>query len=306
VPQLLRDNAADDRVTADIERLAGAYNDDAVAAVAANAAEARAADLALLSSHYEAPDVAGALWWRPALVHLNRYRTLYVAAALVLGVLVLRNPVPLPVAEAPEETTTVDVGNANAASAPAPFDATPFSAETGPFALAPADEIGSPLESSTFGIAPAAPPAAIPLSIMQSGYASTFGGTPLEQPPPNNGLPVQSLAGGITKMSYVRLSGTGRSLRLTMLTDSGANTNDAAARVQACHITTAGWAPTRGAPMDQAPKYDAGDCVEGARVGAVWTFTFVLTDPVDRNGWALVPVTTGSATFEVTFSPNSV
>ena len=104
----------------------------------------------------------------------------------------------------------------------------------------------------------------------------------------------------------MRLSGKGRVLRLRMLTDEGASINDTVANVQACHITTANWAPGRGVAADDAPKYDTSNCIQGTRAAdGTWSFSFVLDDPADRNGWALVPVLTDGGTFRITFAPNA-
>jgi hypothetical protein len=148
-------------------------------------------------------------------------------------------------------------------------------------------------------------PAPTALRITQSGYASTLAGTPADQQPPKNGLPAETIAGRVTKYSYIRLAGSGASLKLTALTDDGASLNEADARVQLCHITKPGWKAARDAAPADAPQYNE-QCLEGHGDKGVWTFTFsAVNDPVDPNGWAIVPITADNATFRVTFAPSA-
>jgi hypothetical protein len=250
---------------------------------------------------------AGVPWWRRARVHANRYRTLYGIAVAVLAVLLLRSPVPLPAAESADEAT-VAVGDALAApAAPAPDSEFPIVAAS-PLDIAPVIDEFPSLDAASVTPAPQPVTAASnPLRVQQGGYASVFAGTPLEQAPPGDGYPVETLAGSATKYSFVRLAGGGSVLRLRMLTDEGASLNDATAQVEACHITTGGWAPSRGETLNQAPKYNGNDCVRASRdTSGVWTFRFALGNALDREGWALVPVTGDNATFRVTFSPAPV
>jgi hypothetical protein len=236
---------------------------------------------------------------------MRRYRTLYLIAAAIVAVLMLRSPVPGPVVDEAEATASILAGDEPLAPAPA-TDVGAFPVQ-GPLDLAPVDVLSSPLEpASVAPVVASAPAAPVFLRIQQSGYASTFGGTPLEQAPPGDGLPVEALAGSATKVSFVRLTGGGRTLRMRMLTDEGANLNDGVAEVQACHVTASNWAATRGMASGSAPAYDSGDCVQAARDNSgVWTFSFVLDNPLDRNGWALVPITTRNGTFRITLSPNA-
>jgi hypothetical protein len=309
VPTVLRDNASDPRVSSDVAKLAAAYSEDAIAAAEVAAEHARQVDLEQLVAVYGVEEQRSALL--PLVIrHLRRYRTPYLVAAVVLGVLLFRGPVPPPLEEAAEETT--DVG------APAAVSAAPLAA-TGPsdaFALAPSSPLDvtgleSPVpepEAGDFSSpAPAAASPSPPPSILQiavSGYASALGGTPVEQPPPGDGLPVESIGGSTTKYSFFRLTGGGTILRLKMLGDNGASLNDAAAGVEVCHLSSGGWKAGRGVATSDAPAYDS-DCVAGTRSDTVWTFRFVLDDPVGGNGWAVVPVTTGNATFRITFAPQT-
>ena len=304
MPQVLR--SADDRVAADVERLAAAYNADAVAAAAETAAKAHVDDLSLLVATYGESAVASARLTGRVVTHVGRYRTLYAVAAVVAGVLVFKSPLPPPVTQSDEATSLLPTADAQRAGSPAVDDGAPLSVvPDGPLDLTVPDGGPVSLEASSVAEPPAvvsAAPAA--LRITQSGYASTFAG--LEQAPTGDGLTVEALAGSTTKLSFVRLAGASKTLRLRMLTDGNASLNDAMARVQACHITTANWRPQRGVTTSEAPAYDRNDCVEGARNGTLWTFAFALRDPADRNGWAIVPITTDNGTFRVTFAPAAV
>jgi hypothetical protein len=113
------------------------------------------------------------------------------------------------------------------------------------------------------------------------------------------------LAGQVTKYSYIRLVGSGASLKLKALGDDGASLNDAEARVQLCPITTSGWKASRDVATSDAPKYSE-QCIEGHGAGGVWSFSFSsIQNPVDPNGWAIVPVTSDNSTFRVTFAPTA-
>ena len=118
--------------------------------------------------------------------------------------------------------------------------------------------------------------------------------------PPGNALPVEVIAGQATKYSYARLAGEATSLRLRAITDDGAELNPAQARVQLCQITS-NWTPSRGTPCSDAPTY--GDvCVAGVAKNDVWSFNLARTNALTTNGWAIVPVLDGNATFRVTFA----
>lgn len=308
MPQILRDNAIDPRVVSDLEHLASSYDADTVAAAAADADAARVADLALLTASYREPSASTEAWFRAPLRHLSRYRTPYAIAAAVLAVFLFRSPVPLPPSDQAEANTVFTTGQGAAPPVTDPLAATgAFPEVAAPLDLGFPDEFAAgfdvPAAGDSFATSDAGVGATKPvLRIAQSGYASTFAGTALEQAPPGDGLPVELLAGRTTKWSFVRLTGEAKQLRLRMLTDSGASLNDAIASVQVCHITTAGWAPARGETTSKAPKYD-NNCLLGSRDGSgVFTFTYVLDDPRDTNGWAVVPAAT-SGTFRVTFSP---
>jgi len=64
---------------------------------------------------------------------------------------------------------------------------------------------------SSVGVTPQPPTRvrqAASLVIVESGYSSATGGTPLEQDPGNGALPIESAAGQHLKRSFIRLSGT--------------------------------------------------------------------------------------------------
>jgi len=275
VPTVLRDNRTDERVARDVELLANAYSEDAIATAQADADLARQADLETLVDAYGA-DGGGSAVVPVVWHHIRRYRVPYIVAAVVLGVLLFRQPVP-------------------PAAPLSPFDAGALDAET-----------LSPEPSPEAGVEPPALSSRVePLQIVVSGYASALGGTPVEQPPPGDGLPVEVLAGSVTKYSFFRLAGTTTTLKLAMLPDQGANLNDAGAGVELCHLATNAWNPERGVPTASAPGYTS-DCIAGSRSDTVWTFTFVLDSPTDSNGWALVPVAIDNATFRITFASHAV
>jgi hypothetical protein len=310
VAQLLRDNAADSRVAEDVRALAAAYDDDAVAASVQAMEAARADDLALLAEAFAEPGT-GESWWKDTAAQMLRYRGYLAAAVVVFAIVVFMHPAPRPLANTGDGDTalipTSDAQKAAAASTavvpPAtdafsdPFDfVVPEPTSDDAFATTPVPFDTTP---QTYAPEPTA------LSISQSGYSSTFGGTPADQEPPAKGLPVESIGGQVTKYSYLRLVGSGASLKLKALTDQGASLNAEAARVQLCQLTTASWKPTRGTAPGDAPKYNA-QCLEGHLASGVWTFTFsAVFNPVDPNGWAIVPITADNATFRVTFAPTA-
>jgi len=144
-----------------------------------------------------------------------------------------------------------------------------------------------------------------PLSITRSGYASVTGGTPLEQQPPENGLPVSAAGGQVAKFSYIALSGAETTLRLKPVAATGGNVNGDRAGIRACLITTPGWEPKRGTSLSSAPKFDATACATGVR-GSDGTWSFDLLDFGNvsaSNGLAIVPVADPTLEFLVTFRP---
>lgn len=144
------------------------------------------------------------------------------------------------------------------------------------------------------------------LSIIDSGYTSSTAGTPLAGPEvPEDGMPVGVRLGRVDKASYARLAGTGRMLRLRLVSDPAANQLVSLAAVRACVITEAGWVlPTPGAPPDEAPDHDPTRCVEAtSEQDGVWTVDLApLGDFDPLAGIALLPLYEAPSTFQVTFS----
>lgn len=307
--QLLRDNAADSRVAEDISALAAAYDEKSVAESAAALIAATEDDLQILAEAFPAPG-ADEAWWRDVTSQVLRYRWWVVTAIAIIAVILFVHPAPLPAADDNGAgTALIPTSDSQHAVATIP-SAVPEVTVNDPFDFAigsPSPALTAPAEdTTTFNPAPVTySPAPTALRITQSGYASSLAGTPADQAPPANGLPAESLGGQVTKYSYIRLAGSGASLKLKALTDDGAALNDAEARVQLCHITTANWKAARDTASADAPKYND-TCIEGHIASGVWTFTFsAITNPVDPNGWAIVPVTTDNGTFRVTFAPTA-
>jgi hypothetical protein len=310
---LARGREDDPRVAHDLDLLAAAYGPGAVARPDRTTAVAH--DLRLLASTYgrgTATTGEGTGVGRDeVLTHLRRYRVLYGLALVVLAVVVLADPVPGP------------GGGFAGADTLAPFasgaDSGVASPELVPSVESPVfgvpSEFGFPESSDEvpeISLPVLPPPSAstsddgdVPLRITSSGYASVFGGTPLEQPPPEEGLPVAATAGNVTKMSFIRLSGTAPLLRLAPAEGTGANLNETSAAIKACRITET-WEPERGIGTADAPSYDAENCVLANVVDGVWTFD--LAGQADRggtNGFALVPGIAAADTFQVTFRPTA-
>ncbi len=307
MPQLLRDNAGDARVVEDIDALARAYDDGAIAASAEAMRTARAADLASLADAFGDESSAGTPWWRSAADQIIRYRFYAAAVVVVLAVILFRSPVPLPSADSGDAAThlipTADSEPAITSEPGPPFEPAPTQALA--FALPGTDYFPPVVEEPSTEPAPPAPSAPKQLRFTQTGYASAFAGTPVDTQPPKNGLPVEAVTGQVTKYSYARLSGGGTVLKLRALTDDGASLNATEARVQLCPVKT-GWAPKRATPMPDAPGYYA-QCLEGHNSGGVWSFTFsAIANPLEPNGWAIVPFTVDNSTFRVTFAPTAV
>jgi hypothetical protein len=309
VAQLLRDNAADARVADDVAALAAAYDEESVAASAAALVAATEDDLEALANAFGEPP-SGEPWWRDVTAQALRYRWWVATSLAIIAVILFVHPAPLPAADDEGGGTSLIPTNDSPQALASVPSVVPEISVSDPFSFAigsPAPSFEAPTEqTATFNTTPVTyAPAPTALRITQSGYASTLAGTPADQAPPADGLPVESLGGRVTKYSYIRLVGSGASLKLKALSDDGAALNDAEARVQLCHITTAGWKATRDAATADAPKYNE-ECVEGHLANAVWTFAFSsIQNPVDPNGWAIVPVTTGNPTFRVTFAPTA-
>jgi hypothetical protein len=172
-------------------------------------------------------------------------------------------------------------------------------------ATAPSSPPGSDDETIDFGddlTTSASTPK--PLSIAASGYASSTGGTPVEQDPAKGGLPVASTAGQDQKISFIRLVGDETVLRLKVSAD-GPNVNEAAPSVRAC-VLTSPFETKRGQALSAAPKWDAGRCsVARAGAGGVYEFDLSTAGPKgDGFGYVLAPSSgTAPPTFQVVFEP---
>jgi hypothetical protein len=107
---------------------------------------------------------------------------------------------------------------------------------------------------------------------------------------PAGALPVGKRVGQVDKFSFVRLAGDAAVLVVPEVAE-GARTTTGNVGISACQITTAGWPERENVPSDQAPKYDANQCVVGSRgADGAWSFN-LLTFPTrtDARGFALGP-----------------
>lgn len=144
-----------------------------------------------------------------------------------------------------------------------------------------------------------------PLAVVASGYASSVGGTPLEQDPGGGGLPVAATGGNDNKRSFIRLSGDETVLRLQEAAEGGVRSD--AGGVKACAIT-ADWTPARGQALSAAPAFDVNNCATGIRdANGLWTFDLSSFGPVgETKGFALTPAAGTASTFQVVFGPMAV
>jgi hypothetical protein len=144
-----------------------------------------------------------------------------------------------------------------------------------------------------------------PLTITASGYASSVGGTPLEQDPGSGILPVAATGGNDNKRSFIKVSGDETTLRLKEAADG--NVRSDAGGVKACLITV-DWQPARGQALSASPAFDSGNCATGVRdAEGVWTFDLSTFAPLaDTKGFALTPAAGTASTFEARFLPAPV
>jgi hypothetical protein len=239
-----------------------------------------------------------------------RSRVPIVAAVLVVLGLVWLVPRVSP------STESAGVGAKTSASASpaANVVAGPASgSSTGPGpVIAPTGAVSPPGAGSPTTVQPAGgsgttvPTTSGSVTIVDAGYASSTGGTPLERIPANGGLPVASASGQHLKRSFLHLAGSGPFLRLRL--DAGAtNVNADMAEISACAITES-WQPTRGGTLAAGPAFSSTDCTPGVRsADGTWTFDLSKTShgPTNPDGFALVPTTATVSTFDVTFSPDT-
>ncbi|MEA3078317.1 MAG: hypothetical protein QOF60_3225 [Actinomycetota bacterium] len=268
--------------------------------------------------------------------HVRRYAPFYAGAAMWFLAMVLIQPVGGGGGAGPETASSADFASANStvssSSVTETVSAVPAAAVDG-FGLSgsfvvssyasPSPSPSSPAASSPSAATEPAPPGlpdpvdslnmgddvvpVVALSILESGYASAAGGTPAEQSPPGNGLPVAAVGGNDAKRSFVRLSGTETTLRLKAIAGSMDQVTTYQAAVKACVITTADWVPRRGQKLDAGPAYDLSQCATGvAGAGGVWTFDLGYFGSVSAgNGFALVPGAGTVPSFEITFEPRA-
>jgi hypothetical protein len=181
-----------------------------------------------------------------------------------------------------------------------PADITTAPSATTPLAL--------PFAVATLAPPPVADnPVPSPLRVVASGWATT-GPTPgqIGDPTvPAGTLPVSARAGRLDKLSFLRFTGAMGLLKLTPATGSALTQQDvASAAVQACTITTAGWAAPEGGSVDTAPQYDcAGAQPLAPQPDGSWIVDLSRLSPAAAtNGVALVPVATGVTTFQIVYA----
>jgi hypothetical protein len=343
--RLVRNNVEDPRVARDLEMLADAFGDDEARekASALLAAVEAPVDPSVDDLDFGGDAVAAAggdpmddpfvRKFVAGAVHLKRWGPYYLGALLWLGVILFVQPVGRGEADAnavtgnrfaaapaassvatdaantaaPAETAGASFGDYGGAASSSASGArfgdnstvTPTTGYTAPYDTAPGYN-DSPAPSPTVDAGPQ------PLTITASGYSSRTGGTPAEQNPPNNGLPVASAGNQDAKRSYIKLSGDTTLLRLKLVGDANQNINADAAALKICPIKTANWQPARGQALDSGPAFNADTCQAGKRVDAT-TWDFDLEQfgrPSDVPGFTITrgAGATGNS-FQVVFAP---
>lgn len=188
-------------------------------------------------------------------------------------------------------------------SDPAPAETFDTSSSESEFTFDDSSESFDSEEFETFEDEPEVPD---PLSVLESGYASSAAGTPLEQPPAGGGLPITIAAGTMTKYSFLRLAGDETTLSLQE--SQSDNVNSGTAALKMCPLTTSDWKGSPGQKMADAPKYDTGYCASGTRGSTgLWTFDLSGLAPIEgSNGFAIIPGPGTASTFQVVFKPTAV
>lgn len=175
------------------------------------------------------------------------------------------------------------------------------SGDGGGFVVAPSS--GAQAGTTTTTTAPARP-----LRTTETGWASATGGTPLGSTGvPDQSLPVGNRFGQLDKASFVRLAGSTPTLYLKEHAQ-GQRTTSGDVAVRACQITTRRWKGGPNQTFDQAPDWDATNCIPGRRSSSgVWSFDLrTFADPTDDRGFALVPAAGASIDFQVAFQTQAV
>lgn len=172
-------------------------------------------------------------------------------------------------------------------------------------AVAEADESGAPetafkpTDPASLGVPTSV---ARELAVVVSGWGTVTAGTPLsaQQVPPQS-LPVGKRVGQDDKRSYVRLAGSGATLRLQE-DPEGSRTTTGAISIQACRITVDNWSEGGDKPFSEVP-HDPQRCVLGTRASdGTWAFDLsAYDDRADTKGFALVPAPGSSVDFQVAF-----
>lgn len=282
------------------------------------------------------PSTAGGTIFDVKLGHivaaLGRYRpVLAVLAAIVLLAVVLEGPAVIGggaegfaasnrtnLGSGPTATsTTTTAPPQDSFSAPAPLGAgtSPRRAETAspPTTTRPASTYSPPPRSSSgsgsgSGTGTGSSGAVEEdeaLTVVAAAWASQTAGTPIAGAGvPDDSLPVGTRLGRHDKRSFIRLSGDEVSLTLLPVDDEGAHRRPEEAVIQACQIEDAGWEEAEGMSFDDAPAYDAENCVDGVRGDdGSWTFNFlVYPQRADDRGFALVPGPDAPLDFQVAFA----
>lgn len=330
--RLVRDNAADPRVMADLARLAGGTLAAApIAERGTNGALDRPAPTDPVRRRLMAGETTAALaddafvvTVSRLLLHLRRFLSFYAVTAAWLVMMLAVQPhdgagrssnFASSGGPAPSGSDNTVTAAAPGASTGTAIDAgvgvlypdlTPTPAGDGPATFAyeaPKPTSTAPATTSPTTSGPAEP---VPLRITESGYASRAGGTPLEREPADGGLPVTVAGGSASRYSYFRLAGTATTL---VLREGSDNVNATAAAVRLCPITTPDWTPRRGAAMTNAPAYE-GPCVTGVRSAQglwSWDLSTFAFDPGRTAGFALVPPGNDpTQSYQVVFVPIAV
>jgi hypothetical protein len=185
---------------------------------------------------------------------------------------------------------------------PAPSPATSASSDPAP-APRSAAGVGSGSDPTTD---------AGPLRIVETGWASSTGGSPLPTATaeriPDGTLPVGTRVGQHDKVSFLRLSGSGSALVLAE--DAGGRRGGSfeAPPVQLCQVTDGAWEAGEGQAMADAPDHDPDRCIAGQQQpDGTWSFLLsIFDDPADERGFALVPTDDAPLDFQVTFASQAI
>ena len=321
--KLVRDND-DPKLLADLDRLAG--REPAVPEVGPDGAPLPAAEPQPLDDPFVRRFVQVS-------IHLKRYLPFYAGAAVWALTMLLIQPLgsggsgsevaggpgfagqSVPVATASNESAVDDLG-ADAVAAPtfetitgATFGddtSVGFDDISGSDSEFTADDSSSSTDSfttdtTTFTFDDFGADEPKQLTIVRSGYASATGGTPLEQQPPNGGLPVAATAGNDSKRSFIELAGEGTQLRLKQATDGAIQPETAVIKV--CVLNSADWKAERGQALNSSPSFDPA-CSTGLVSDGVWTFDLSSFSASDlKRGLALTPGAGTALTFQVVFEP---